>query len=915
MNIGLIDIILFLTFLLEVGIGGFLLIKNKKPAIKPLAAFSLACGLWSLGVGLFRCLPIDSIVLLSINRFLIGSGALAAPTFLHFIFSFTNKKLEGSRVFLIYLPALIFEVLLFVPNALISGFVVYSWGKGSALGFAYPLFTAYFIIYYAIGFFILGRTYLKSSGEYKHQLEYMLFTGFITCSIGVFFNIILVPFLNYQYVWAGPLNGQAWVIGLAYAITKHDLLDIRISITKTGAFLGTLVLFGTGYLALLIPYRIYISTQTDPLFIIWSISYGGLIVGLFFHRVQQYLITTAEKKFLLGKYDTSLILQNLSSQLVYVSDRDQVIQIISEEFARSMELKSVHAFIPKISDFKAVHIKWVNQEVTAVTGEPIVWSDAALAELRDYSEPKLWTAISDEMKRVLQKEGVHEGSVILAMNSLQNLEGLLILGPKLIEAKYTDHDVSIFSFITNQIMVVFDRISYQEKLKLSYEDVNWLNKALNETNKELDFKVKEAIALAQKHFHQAALASLVSGIAHEICNPMTSLMGYANHVAGAFKARRKDAIQGSARIRVKDALGSPAKTVSPWQFSVHCNEFLEAVNGDLELAKETMEALRQLGWVTPDGDLTDKVDLISLDMDDIELGPKLAPYQSAIYESLTKKVTLLKFLNVIGSQIPRILTITDNMMKYGASGGGIKKESFAKIEGISIADSEWLFNSLIENGYLDHKGSSLIKGSGGMFEDKDALKRCLDPQYHPKIDAIIRLIEEAPGAVKKPVDIQKIMASALSIQAGALKASKIQIITEYAADIPAVSGDEWRIQQALFNIIFNAQQAMEGHIRSDSRQHELTVKIERKSFQNQGGLMVDGVCVIISDTGNGMSDQKKKKIFDPFFTTKGLTGGKNIGLGLSILREVVLFHDGSIDVDSEEGGGTTFSVYFPVYKS
>jgi two-component system NtrC family sensor kinase len=71
-----------------------------------------------------------------------------------------------------------------------------------------------------------------------------------------------------------------------------------------------------------------------------------------------------------------------------------------------------------------------------------------------------------------------------------------------------------------------------------------------------------------------------------------------------------------------------------------------------------------------------------------------------------------------------------------------------------------------------------------------------------------------------------------------------------------------------------------------------------------------GVYVEITDTGQGMPEEVKKRIFEPFFTTKPV--GKGTGLGLSLSYSIVLKHHGRIDVTSTPGRGTTFRVWVPV---
>ena len=79
------------------------------------------------------------------------------------------------------------------------------------------------------------------------------------------------------------------------------------------------------------------------------------------------------------------------------------------------------------------------------------------------------------------------------------------------------------------------------------------------------------------------------------------------------------------------------------------------------------------------------------------------------------------------------------------------------------------------------------------------------------------------------------------------------------------------------------------------------------STQAQNGSVV----AKISDTGPGIPEKYLTKIYDPFFTTK--EQGKGIGLGLNIVHQLVVKYGGQIDVTSEMGKGTTFSIMFPAH--
>lgn len=107
-----------------------------------------------------------------------------------------------------------------------------------------------------------------------------------------------------------------------------------------------------------------------------------------------------------------------------------------------------------------------------------------------------------------------------------------------------------------------------------------------------------------------------------------------------------------------------------------------------------------------------------------------------------------------------------------------------------------------------------------------------------------------------------------------------------------VKGDAVELREVLVNMIYNAVDAMPSG-------GEIRVSIMESR---------DRVVLCISDTGTGMGPEIKQRLFDPFFTTKGKAG---TGMGLSVSFGIIRRHEGSIDVDSEPGRGTTFKIMLP----
>ncbi len=101
--------------------------------------------------------------------------------------------------------------------------------------------------------------------------------------------------------------------------------------------------------------------------------------------------------------------------------------------------------------------------------------------------------------------------------------------------------------------------------------------------------------------------------------------------------------------------------------------------------------------------------------------------------------------------------------------------------------------------------------------------------------------------------------------------------------------DPEHLRQVLWNLLLNADEAIEGEGRIDIKMHPLD-----KNY----------VCITVADTGCGMTEETMASIFDPFFTVKA----KGTGLGLSIVQRIVTSYNGLIDVRSTPGKGTTFTL-------
>ena len=149
------------------------------------------------------------------------------------------------------------------------------------------------------------------------------------------------------------------------------------------------------------------------------------------------------------------------------------------------------------------------------------------------------------------------------------------------------------------------------------------------------------------------------------------------------------------------------------------------------------------------------------------------------------------------------------------------------------------------------------------------------------------------------VYLNQLIEKTLFLNANLLKLHSIKVDEDLDAELPPLMGSEDRLQQVFMNLVSNAAEAIEGS------RGERVLSIITRSLPEK-----ECVSVSFTDTGVGVPQENLSKLFEPFFSTK--KKGKGVGLGLSVAYGIIQEHGGSIQVQSEEGRGTTFTIELPL---
>ena len=426
------------------------------------------------------------------------AGALILPVFTEFVYTLVGKEIKS-----------IYRWINFGVAALIISTIytnLYASDGGPFLVYHYwPLIgtmSSIQIIHYAANiFFSLGELFRASFwGVYRlrQQAKIVLFGTFLgylgaATNFLLWFRIPFPPVLN--------LLIPIYVMSVAYAITKHRLMDISVIISRALAEILTVLYLGTIYLSLVWLYRIYISVRIDLPFIIWTVIFG-IIVGQTFQRTRLFVQTSSDKLFLRGKYDYYKELSDASARVGEKLSMGSILGILYETFYKVVEISKPRIFLPeyftdpqKTAEHYVVYDK--ETHLPESSGEQINFNDPLVGQLILTRDP-----ILDPHKP--------ERELVVPCLLEERLIAIFVLGRKLSEDPYTDEDVRLLEVLASQAAMALDHTRSYEKIRADLET----------TEKQL-----------ARSERLASLGTLTAGVTHEIRNPLTVIRSETERLA------------------------------------------------------------------------------------------------------------------------------------------------------------------------------------------------------------------------------------------------------------------------------------------------------------------------------------------------------------------------------------------------
>ena len=378
----------------------------------------------------------------------------------------------------------------------------------------------------------------------KTQAMLMIF-GFSATGILAVISNLLIPVVtnNWGSTKIGPLFTVFLVGSTAYAILKHRLFDIKITIVRSLAYVITiglvaslysLLIFGLGDILIVM----HISNTGQQLFNVLM----AVVVALTFGTLRTTVNRVTNKIFFQDAYDTQEVIRQVSDIVVGTIDNRKVQKGVLN--ALNKALKSTHMAIVFIHGTKAAHSGYV-----AGTHWDILDTERLCSVFSAIGKKAIvYDDLGDSLSRLRDSLRDEDISIIVPLVTKEETVGYLILGPKKSGNIYNSQDVGLLNIVSNELAVALQNAQRFEEIQAFNIT---LQEKVNEATRELKKTNRKLVALDE------AKDEFISMASHQLRTPLTSIKGYLSMLAEGDLGK----VTKAQEKAIKEAFGSSQRMV------------------------------------------------------------------------------------------------------------------------------------------------------------------------------------------------------------------------------------------------------------------------------------------------------------------------------------------------------------------
>lgn len=450
--------------------------------------------------------------------------------FLLFGLHFPNEKVKKATVYPIIILSLLMSSFSFISNSIIKDVQIVPHGERIlAFGWAYYIFYIFYIpIFFTASYYVLLRTYLKSSPLIKAQIRYILIGLTIASMVGMTTNLMLPTFGTFSLNWLGQVSTFIWVGAATYAIVKHRLLDIRLVVARTIAYFLLVVILGVFYALGLFIFGslLFPEANTNNIQLLVSVLLA-LILAFTFQPLKRILERITDKVFFRSGYNSNELLSRLTKIMASTLNLEDLTKQTLHDLLNTMHIAhGTFLIFDNGNIYPPVYEGFSSQPHYDID---------TIKKLSDLRRIVIFEEENDESIKDLMRQ--FDFSLSLPLYVGDKLHGLLVLGEKKSGDIYSTQDIEVLGIFGPEISVAVQNAK-------AYEEIRRFNVTLKQ---EVERETKQLKDLTEQQKDQVDI------MGHEVKTPLTAISQQLNLLLDMIltEEKRKEWLKGN--IQLEDA--------------------------------------------------------------------------------------------------------------------------------------------------------------------------------------------------------------------------------------------------------------------------------------------------------------------------------------------------------------------------